>query len=69
MVFCHTCDKAFQTLGIARHRAMHRDKREDCDISYKHVRCLHEYSKWDQIVADHNKKFKGDRDEEIEVQE
>ncbi len=31
---CHTCDKWFHYLGIARHRAMHRDKKEDCIISY-----------------------------------
>ena len=32
--YCHTCDKQFHYLGITRHRAMHRDKREDCVISY-----------------------------------
>lgn len=32
--YCHTCDKDFHYLGINRHRAMHRDKREDCTISY-----------------------------------
>lgn len=34
--FCHTCDKWFHYLGINRHRAMHRDKREDCQITYTH---------------------------------
>lgn len=33
--YCHTCDKEFNSLGIARHRAMHRDKKEDCKIIYK----------------------------------
>ena len=26
--------KYFHWLGIARHRAMHRDKKEDCKITY-----------------------------------
>ena len=32
--YCKTCDRAFHPLGIARHRAMHRDKKEDCVIVY-----------------------------------
>lgn len=32
--YCLTCEKAFHYLGIARHRAAHRDKREDCKIMY-----------------------------------
>ena len=32
--YCHTCDKHFRSLGIARHRAMHRDRREECIITY-----------------------------------
>lgn len=32
--YCHTCKRGFLPLGIARHRAMHRDKKEDCKISY-----------------------------------
>lgn len=32
--YCHTCKKDFHYLGIARHRAMHRDKKEDCVISF-----------------------------------
>lgn len=32
--FCHTCNKAFHYLGINRHRAMHREKMEDCTITY-----------------------------------
>lgn len=31
---CHTCGKAFNPLGIARHRAAHRDRHEDCTITY-----------------------------------
>lgn len=33
--YCVTCDKEFNSLGIARHRAMHRDRRETCTIVYK----------------------------------
>ena len=32
--YCHTCHRTFHSLGIARHRAMHRDRREDCEIEY-----------------------------------
>ena len=43
---CHTCGKDFHYLGITRHRAMHRDKKEDCEITYTHGdRYVHEYSK------------------------
>lgn len=32
--YCHTCNKWFHYLGIARHRAMHRDKKEACEIAF-----------------------------------
>lgn len=32
--YCYTCGKDFNHFGIARHRAMHRDKKEDCKITY-----------------------------------
>lgn len=32
--YCHTCKKAFHYLGITRHRAMHRDKKENCTIEF-----------------------------------
>ena len=32
--YCHTCKRDFHHLGISRHRAMHRDKKEDCEITY-----------------------------------
>ena len=32
--FCFTCDKEFHSLGIARHRAMHKDKKENCKIAF-----------------------------------
>lgn len=34
--YCRTCERAFHALGINRHRAMHRDRREDCVIEYTH---------------------------------
>lgn len=34
LCYCYTCERYFHSLGIARHRAMHRDKREDCKIKY-----------------------------------
>lgn len=34
--FCHTCNKDFHYLGINRHRAMHRERYEDCKITYTH---------------------------------
>ena len=42
---CHTCNKDYLSLGITRHRAMHRDKREDCKITYTHGDTLvHKFS-------------------------
>lgn len=32
--FCHLCGKEFHHLGIARHRAAHRHKRENCEITF-----------------------------------
>jgi hypothetical protein len=32
--YCHTCKKGFNHLGIARHRSVHRDKGENCKITY-----------------------------------
>ena len=34
--YCHTCGRAFHYLGITRHRAMHRGKYKDCEITYTH---------------------------------
>lgn len=43
--YCHTCEKPFHYLGITRHRAMHRDRREDCKITYTSGDTyLHEFS-------------------------
>jgi len=34
MPYCETCQRGFHPLGIMRHRAMHRDKKEDCEIRF-----------------------------------
>lgn len=34
--YCHTCKKDFHYLGITRHRAAHRDRQEDCEITFTH---------------------------------
>lgn len=31
---CHTCRCDFHYLGIARHVAMHRDRKQDCTVTY-----------------------------------
>lgn len=38
--YCHTCRKWFNYLGIARHRAMHRDKKENCRIEFTDGRII-----------------------------
>jgi len=44
--YCHTCNKAFHYLGIARHRAAHRDKKEQCKIEFTNGDTyLYEYQK------------------------
>lgn len=32
--YCRTCQKEFHYLGIARHRAAHRERRERCVITF-----------------------------------
>ena len=32
--YCSTCKKEFHHLGIMRHRAMHRDRKENCTITF-----------------------------------
>ena len=32
--YCRECNRYFHRLGIARHRAMHRDRKEPCTITY-----------------------------------
>jgi hypothetical protein len=39
MPYCHNCEKSFHYLGINRHRAAHRDKKENCKITYTHGDC------------------------------
>ena len=44
--YCYNCDKWFHSLGISRHRAKHRDNREDCKIKYPYgVIKEHQFSK------------------------
>ncbi len=46
MCYCHTCKKQMSSLGIARHRAMHRDKKEDCEITYTSgIKYFYNYSR------------------------
>lgn len=43
--YCHTCKRNFHYLGITRHRAAHRYRREDCEITYTYGDTyLHPYS-------------------------
>lgn len=32
--YCYTCRKQFHHLGIMRHRSMHKDKKENCEIGF-----------------------------------
>lgn len=34
MAYCHRCKRTFHQLGINRHVAMHRDKKENCTVTY-----------------------------------
>jgi len=36
--YCYTCRRYFHHLGIARHRAMHRDREQDCKIRFSDER-------------------------------
>lgn len=58
-VYCETCDKYFRPLGIMRHRAMHRDRAEDCTIEFTNGDVYeYEYSKQKARGAVHG--FDGD---------
>lgn len=35
MAYCHTCDRNYHYLGIARHRRGHLDRGENCTITFK----------------------------------
>ena len=53
--WCNTCGRAFHHLGIAGHRAAHRNRREDCEIEYNDGRVVtHEFSKSARCVAEDN---------------
>ena len=43
--YCHRCRRWFHWLGITRHRAMHRDKKQDVTITYTNgVMYTHKFS-------------------------
>ena len=55
--YCHTCEKEFHCLGIARHRAMHRDKQENCKISYTNGDIfIHEFAQFVERNMKHEPK-------------
>lgn len=57
--YCYTCDREFNYLGIANHRASHRRRREDCtiELTYGNIRTW----KYSEI--------KGDDDEQRRTQD
>ncbi len=34
--YCHTCGKDYHYLGITRHRMGHKNRFEDCKITFTH---------------------------------
>lgn len=32
--YCHTCDKNLHSLGVATHRAAHKRRKENCEITF-----------------------------------
>lgn len=32
--YCHMCKKYFHYMGIASHRRKHRNRQQDCEITY-----------------------------------
>lgn len=34
--YCHTCKCDFHYLGITQHRKAHRERKEDCKITFTH---------------------------------
>ena len=49
MAYCETCNRYFSKYGIARHRAMHRDKKERCIIELQSGRHLYYYDMSDKV--------------------
>lgn len=44
--YCHTCDRDFHYLGIAAHRTYHRNRNENCRVTYTNGDTyVHEYKK------------------------
>lgn len=46
--YCFKCKKHFYPLGICRHRAMHRDKKESVMIEYADGTYIHNYGDEDE---------------------
>jgi len=49
--YCYNCNKWIHPLGIARHRAMHRDKKENCRITYSNNKTyIHRYKELYELL-------------------
>lgn len=47
--YCHTCNKNISPHEILKHREVHRDKKEDCTITYKEgVTISYKFSKGEE---------------------
>jgi hypothetical protein len=45
--YCHTCEEEYHHMGIQSHRAKHRNRLEDCTITYSNGKtCTNEFSKY-----------------------
>ena len=59
---CHTCVKDFHHQGIATHRAMHRDKKENCKITYTNGETyVHEYAESEEVPDSAVREAQADR--------
>ena len=55
--YCHTCGKPLHSLGLASHRAMHRNKGENCRIENSHGE-ISKY-KFAAVEADNKRSLEG----------
>jgi len=52
--YCHTCDKKFNHLGISAHRAAHRNRNENCIITYSDgTKKFHSFQKCSEGGSEH----------------
>ena len=49
--YCHKCKQWYFPGGITRHRAMHRDKGENVDITFSNKRTIHYEFKKRKVTA------------------